>query len=240
MTLEIVETPEVMAARAVDVIVQAAQEAIDQRGQFSLAISGGSTPKRMLSLLGTREDLEWSRVHLLQVDERVAPAGHADRNAVMQQAALFTDAFTAKHQLAGVWWMPVDQVDAEQEDAIKTACRDYESTLAKVCGDPIVIDLVQLGLGDDGHTASLVPDDAVCEVSDTDIAATGWYHGRRRLTMTYSLIHRARQLLWTVAGANKQDALKKWLAKDPSIPGGKVLQDNAIMIADRAAAEVGT
>ena len=234
MAIDPFENQEAMATQAVEVIAEAASKAIAERGRFTLAISGGSTPKRMLSLLSCCHRIDWSRVHLFQVDERIAPAGHVDRNETMQKSALFTDKFQERHTLAGRWWMPVDRLDANDCAAVQQACRDYEATIQEQAGPSGILDLVQLGLGDDGHTASLVPGDAVCDAT-TDIAATALYKGRRRLTFTYPLIERARQLLWTVAGANKQDALSRWMAKDPSIPGGRVSQENALMLVDQDA-----
>src|SRR5262249_15133551 len=103
-------------------------------------------------------------------------------------------------------------------------------------GAPPVLDLVHLGLGPDGHTASLVPGDPVLAVTDADVALTGVYQGRRRMTLTYPALDRARRILWLVTGADKVTALAKLLAADPSVPAGRVRQDHAVVLADRAAA----
>jgi 6-phosphogluconolactonase len=127
--------------------------------------------------------------------------------------------------------MPVKEPD------LRRAAQEYAATLRAVAGDPPVRDLVHLGLGPDGHTASLVPGDAVLGVHSADVAPTaGTYQGRRRLTLTYPTIDRARQVLWVVTGAEKVDALRKLRAANPSIPGGRVRQERAVLLADRDAA----
>ncbi|MBV8397430.1 MAG: 6-phosphogluconolactonase [Acetobacteraceae bacterium] len=101
---------------------------------------------------------------------------------------------------------------------------------------PAVLDLVHLGLGPDGHTASLVPGDPVLDVTDTDVALSGVYQGRRRMTLTYPIINRARRILWLVTGSEKAGPLVRLRAADPSIPAGRVRQGQALVLADRAAA----
>jgi 6-phosphogluconolactonase len=98
-----------------------------------------------------------------------------------------------------------------------------------------VLDLVHLGLGPDGHTASLVPGDPVLNVNDNDVAVTGIYQGRRRMTLTYPTINRSRQILWVVTGEEKVQALNRLLDGDQSIPAGRIRPEGARIIADRAA-----
>jgi 6-phosphogluconolactonase/glucosamine-6-phosphate isomerase/deaminase len=126
--------------------------------------------------------------------------------------------------------MPVESTDLE------AAAKQYAETLAKIAGSPPVLDLVHLGLGPDGHTASLVPGDPVLQVNDAQVAATGVYQGRRRLTLTYPVLNRARRVLWLVTGAEKVEMLARLRAADPSIPAGRVNQERALILADRAAA----
>jgi 6-phosphogluconolactonase len=116
------------------------------------------------------------------------------------------------------------------------AAKQYAATLAKIAGSPPVLDLVHLGLGPDGHTASLIPGDPVLEVDDVDIAVTGTYQGRRRMTLTYPIINRSRRILWLVTGDEKAGMLVRLRDGDASIPGGKISQEKAFVLADSGAA----
>ena len=115
--------------------------------------------------------------------------------------------------------------------------RRYALTLREIAGSPPVLDLVHLGLGPDGHTASLVPGDAVLDVTDADVALTGVYQGRRRMTLTYPILNRSRRILWLVTGSEKAGMLVRLRDGDLSIPAGRVRRDQALVLADRAAAE---
>jgi 6-phosphogluconolactonase len=196
------------------------------RGRFVMAVSGGHTPWQMLRALAG-EDLPWDRVHVLQVDERIAPAGDPDRNLVHLRESLLAHAPLRPEQIHG---MSVEDSDLER------AAQHYAATLEQLAGSPPVLDLVHLGLGPDGHTASLVPGDPVLRVSDRDVALAGPYQGHRRMTLTYPVINRARSILWLVTGGEKAPVLPRLLAGDQTIPGGRVAQERAVMIADRAAA----
>jgi 6-phosphogluconolactonase len=225
--IEVLADVDTVARAAAASIVAAARTAVAARGRFVLAVSGGHTPWLMLRALAD-EKLPWEDVHVVQVDERVAPAGHPDRNLTHLRASLLEHAPLRPDH---VYPMPVESPD------IALAARQYAATLQAMAGSPLVLDLVHLGLGPDGHTASLVPGDPVLEVADADVAATGVYQGRRRMTLTYPMLDRARRVLWLVTGSEKADMLVRLRDGDRSIPAGRVRQEEALLLADRAAAE---
>jgi 6-phosphogluconolactonase len=207
------------AARAgADLIAAAARDAIGQTGRFSFAVSGGKTPWPMFARLG-EVDLDWDHIDVFQVDERVAPDGDEDRNLTHIGANLPDLALERLRP------MPVTEEDLD------AAAMRYEAELPKP------LDLVHLGIGPDGHTASLVPGDSALEVTDRLVALTGGeYQGRRRMTLTYPALAEARRVFWLIAGEDKRDALAKLLAGDPSIPAGRVEAADATVLADEAAA----
>jgi len=215
-----------VAREAAALIAAEVRAAVAERDRFIMAVSGGHTPWAMLGALAG-EDVPWNKVHIVQVDERVAPAGHPDRNLTHLRESLLEHAPLPPEQ---IYAMPVESPDLE------AAAKEYAATLAKLAGSPPVLDLIHLGLGPDGHTASLVPGDTVLEISDRDVAVTGVYQGRRRLTLTYPVLNRARRVLWLVTGKEKVGMLARLLSADPSIPAGRVNQDRALVLADRAAA----
>ena len=192
-----------------------------------MAVSGGRTPWLMLRALA-EEQLPWKHVHVVQVDERVAPAADPDRNLAHLRASLLDHAPLLPDHIHA---MPVEAADLDR------AAEQYARTLRDVAGSPPVLDLVHLGLGPDGHTASLVPGDPVLDVTDADVAATGPYQGRRRMTLTFPIINRSRLVLWLVTGREKAETLVRLRDGDRSIPASRVRQDRALILADRAAAE---
>ncbi len=226
MNIIVLPNPEAAAREAAIFIAQAARAAVAGRGRFTLAVSGGRTPWLMLRALADQE-LPWEGVQVLQVDERVAPWGDPERNLTHLRESLLGRAPLRPEQVHA---MPV-----EDDDPAAAAAR-YAQTLREIAGSPPVLDLVHLGLGPDGHTASLVPDDPVLEVMDRDVAVSGIYQGRRRLTLTYPIINRARRILWLVTGTDKADMLVRLRVGDPSIPAGRVRRDQALVFADEAAA----
>jgi 6-phosphogluconolactonase len=202
-------------------VADLARQSVDEDGTFDFAVSGGRSPWQMFGVLTTL-DVPWDRTVIWQVDERVAPAGDPDRNLT--------------HLLEALGDKPADVRPMPVED------RDLDAAAARY-GDslPHRFDLVHLGIGPDGHTASLVPTDAVLEVRDRPVALTsGTYQGRRRMTLTYPGIERARQLLWLVSGEDKRAALEKLLAGDPSVPAGRVEAGSSLVMTDRAAAPAGS
>jgi 6-phosphogluconolactonase len=226
MNIEVLDSAGSAAQRAAAIIAGDARAAIAARGRFLMAVSGGHTPWLMLRALGTAE-MPWSAVHVIQVDERVAPAGHPDRNLTHLRDSLLSHAPLAPDQIQD---MPVESADLE------AAAAQYAATLRQIAGSPPVLDLVHLGLGPDGHTASLVPGDPVLNVKDADVAVSGSYQGRRRMTLTYPIINRSRRVLWVVTGSEKAQMLNRLMSGDDSIPAGRVRREQALVIADDAAA----
>jgi 6-phosphogluconolactonase len=226
MKIDVLADADAVARTAATLIAAEARAAVAARGRFLLAVSGGHTPWLMLRALAG-EQVPWAEVWLVQVDERVAPAGDPARNLTHLGESLLTRVpLRPEHILA----MPVEAPDLE------AAARGYAHVLQEVAGIPPVLDLVHLGLGPDGHTASLVPGDPVLVVADADVALTGVYQGKRRMTLTYPVLNRARRILWVVTGGEKAEPLVRLRAADPSIPAGRVRQDQALVLADRAAA----
>jgi 6-phosphogluconolactonase len=219
LDLEVLDDDRAAARRAAELIAEAGAAAVAERGIFGFAMSGGRSPWAMLALLDESEQMPWAETELFQVDERIAAPGDQDRNLTHIILAL-----SMPHQPA-LRPMPVTQRDLDG------AAHEYETSL------PERLDLVHLGLGPDGHTASLVPDDPVLEVRDRGVAVTETtYQGHRRMTITYPTIEAARRVLWLVTGEEKRDSLQKLLAGDESEPAGRVRNDSMVVVADRAAA----
>ena len=226
MNIEVLADPAAVAQRGASIIATEAQAAIAAHGTFVMAVSGGQTPWLMLRDLAAME-IPWQAVHIVQVDERVAPEGHADRNLTHLRESLLDHAPLPPRQIHA---MPVEATDLER------AAADYAEALHNIAGDPPVLDLVHLGLGPDGHTASLVPDDPVLHVEDVDVAWSGPHQGRRRMTLTLPALNRARKILWVVTGSEKAEMCWRLLAGDRSIPAGGIRRDGALVLADCAAA----
>lgn len=227
MKIEILADVDAVANKAAEIIAAAARTAVAARGRFVVAVSGGRTPWLMLRALAG-EDVPWQAVHVAQVDERVAPAGHPDRNLTHLNESLLEHAPLRREQ---IYAMPVEAAE------LAGAAERYTEILQNIAGSPPVLDLVHLGLGADGHTASLVPGDPVLNVTDSDVALTSVYQGRRRMTLTYPILNRSRRIVWVVTGSDKVDALAQLHDADVSIPAGRIQRENAVILADRAAAE---
>ena len=229
MRIDVLSDAGAVAKQAAAVIAEEARSAVAARGIFLLAVSGGKTPWILLRALAT-EAVPWEHVHVVQVDERVAPAGHTDRNLTHLSESLLEFAPLRPGQIHA---MPVEAPDLE------AAAARYARTLGEIAGEPSVLDLALLGLGSDGHTASLVPGDPVLKVADRDVAITAVYQGRRRMTLTYPMLNRSRNILWVVTGAEKVPMLKRLQDGDVSIPAGRIRRDPALILTDRAAAGAG-
>ena len=231
MKIEVLADADAVAERAAAIIAADARAAAAARGRFVMAVSGGRTPWVMLRALAGN-DAPWENVDVFQVDERVAPAGDPDRNLTHLRESLLAHAPLRPEQMHA---MPVELPDLD------VAATRYAATLREIAGKPPVLDLAHLGLGPDGHTASLVPGDPVLDVTDADVALTRVYQGRRRMTLTYPTLDRARRVLWIVTGDEKAGMLVRLRDGDRSIPAGRVRQDEALVLADRAAArQLGT
>jgi 6-phosphogluconolactonase len=226
--IEILPDAKVVARKAAEIIAAEARVAVAEHGRFIMAVSGGHTPWQMLRALAS-EEVPWEGVHVVQVDERVAPAGDPDRNLTHLRESLLEHAPLRPEQLHA---MPVESPDLD------AAAKRYAMTLREIAGSPAVLDLAHLGLGPDGHTASLIPGDPVLDVTDVDVALTGVYQDRRRMTLTYPMLNRSRRILWLVTGSDKVDALTRLRDGDLSIPAGRIQKDQAMVLADRAAAHV--
>ena len=213
ISVEVLPDPGAVGRRAADLVAEAARRAATDGRRFTWAISGGETPVAMFRSLGELE-LPWQVTDTWQVDERVAPTGDPSRNRTQQEGALPAEA------MGGIRWMPVDDEDLE------AAAAGYATTL------PERFDVVHLGLGADGHTASLVPGDPVLDVDDRAAAVTGPYEGRRRMTLTYPGISRAARVLWVVTGADKEEALRRLIDGDRSIPAARIPVVDQVVVTD--------
>ncbi len=222
--IEIFQDADAVAREGARLIAAAARSSIAERGIFNFAVSGGRTPWVMLRELAS-VPLPWAQVHVFQIDERIAPEGDKDRNLTHLMESLEGSSIPPENIHA----MPVNATDPGQ------ACRSYEETLEKFAGIPATLDLAHLGLGPDGHTASLVPGDPVLKVRDRDVALTAPYQGRNRMTLTYPMINRSRAILWLATGDEKAPMIERLKHGDPTIPGGNIAQQNAILLADALA-----
>lgn len=227
MELKILQSADEVARQAALFIADLIKENIAKKGFFTLAISGGRTPWEMIKILA-QENLPWEKVYLFQVDERITPEGNPDRNLTQ----LF-NTIQGTRLMTRLNIFPM-RVIAEN---LEEACEEYASHIQEVTRNG-KLDLIHLGLGSDGHTASLIPGDAVCEVADRDVAlTTSPYQGRQRMTLTYPLINRAEKILWLLTGEEKTEMLQRLLNADQEIPAGRVSQNQALIFADEPAAK---
>ena len=226
MRVEALADADAVARAGAALTAEEARAAVAARGRFVMALSGGHTPWTMLRALAD-EQMPWPGVHVVQVDERVAPAGDPDRNLTHLRESLLANSPLRAEQIHA---MPVEATDLE------AASWRYALTLQDIAGAPAVLDLAHLGLGPDGHTASLVPGDPVLEITNADVALTGVYQGRRRMTLTYPALNRARRIVWLVTGREKAAMLARLCEGDSSIPAGRIRRDRALVLADREAA----
>ena len=210
---------------AAEFIARRLIQAVRERGQASLAISGGRSPWGMLDQLAAQA-VTWSAVHLFQVDERIAPPGDEARN----WTRFLAGALARRLQPANWHPMPVEIEEPE------TAADRYAGVLAEWTGDPPAIDVVHLGIGADGHTASLFSGDSPLRETQRSVAVSRSYEGFRRLTLTLPALDRARCVVWFAVGAPRRAALTRLLDGDTAIPASLVQRDRAACFTDREAA----
>jgi 6-phosphogluconolactonase len=225
--IEVYPDDDTVAREAAAVIADDVRAAVTARGRYIMAVSGGHTPWLMLRALADAP-LPWQQVHVVQVDERVAPVDDPERNLTHLRAILLTRVPLPPDHIHA---MPVEATDLDR------AAAQYAATLRDVAGSPPLLDLVHLGLGPDGHTASLVPGDPALDITTAEVAVAGPYQGRRRMTLTFPIINRSRFVLWLVTGAEKAATLVRLCAGDRSIPAARVRRDRALLLADCGAAE---
>lgn len=226
MRLEVAKTAAAAAEVAARLIATVLGIAIARRTRASLALSGGTSPLPMLQALA-REPLDWSAIHVYQVDERVVARGDSARNLGVLDEVLVWRGPLPRRNLHPMW---VDRAD------LPAAADSYAEELAQVAGDPPILDLVHLGLGGDGHTASLFPGDPVLEVKDRNVALTDEHNGHRRMTLTFPALNRARSVVWFVTGADKAGVVADLYAGGAPFPAGRVARRRAVLVADEAAA----
>jgi len=203
---------EALSKAAAAEFVRCAGETVAARGRFTVALSGGSTPKRLYQLLTTepyRSQIDWGRVEIFWGDERCVPPDHKDSNYRMAREAMLTQLpIPAEH---------IHRLEAERADR-EAAARDYEAVLARVFGvssggEPPALDLILLGMGPDGHTASLFPHtQALDETRHWVVPNHVPQLNTDRLTLTRPILNRGREVLFLVAGADKAERLVEVLA----------------------------
>lgn len=224
MKLEICPTAVAAAERAAHRIAGCLGEAIAVRGRGTVAFSGGHTPADMLPVLAVAP-LNWAAVDIFQVDERIVGVDDERRNLRALRAA-FGNPGPAAARIHG---MPVDDGPHER------AAEDYEESLNTIAGTPATLDVVHLGLGVDGHTASLFPGDAALKAT-ADVAVSGPYDGLERMTLTIDVLNRARMRVWLVTGAAKRAIVRRLVDDDPALVAHRIRRDHSILVLDRDAA----
>jgi 6-phosphogluconolactonase len=225
MNVRVLADANAVAQAGATAVAQAVRSAVAARGRCSVALSGGRTPWMMLRALHDHE-VPWEQVEIFQVDERVAPADSPERNLLHLRESLASIPLRPE----SLHPMPVEEMD------LVAAAASYGRTLANIAGAPPVLDLVHLGLGPDGHTASLVPGDPVLEITNAWVGVTKAYQQYRRMTLTYPVLNGARATLFVVSGGEKAEALVRLSQQDPTIPAGRIKNANVTVLADRTAA----
>lgn len=227
MDIETARTAEEIATRAAERVAVLSRSAITERGVAHVAFSGGHTPGLMFAAL-VDMDIPWADVHIWQVDERVAPAGSPERNLTQLRQELLR---RVPIPATNVHPMPVEAPDLDQ------AAAAYAAELKALCDG--VLDLVHLGLGDDGHTASWPPHDPVLDVRSVDVAVVGPFHGVKRMTLTPPAVNRARAIFFLVTGRDKNQVVSQLLSGNRALPAARVRREGTVLLAADGA-EAGT
>jgi len=222
--VEVLPDGAALAGRTADLVATRLGEAIETRGQATLALSGGSTPLGFFAELAGRK-LAWEAVHVFQVDERVAPPGHPDRNFEGLRRALLD---RVPIPPANVHPMPVE------EPELQGAAAAYAGEIRDVTGPDGRIDVLHLGLGDDGHTASWPPGDPVVDAT-SDVAVVGPFNGRLRMTLTPPAVNRSGWIVWQISGAAKAPVVARLLQGDAALPASRVRRHDVTLLTDTAA-----
>jgi 6-phosphogluconolactonase len=210
---------------AAEFIARQLAAAVRERGRASLAISGGRSPWGMLDLLAAQA-VNWESVHVFQVDERIAPPDDEARNWKRFLAGALARRVPPENRHP----MPVG---TESPDA---AADTYARTLVEWTGQPPELDVVHLGIGVDGHVASLFAGDPALEERERLVAASRRHEGYRRLTLTLPALAGARSIVWFAVGAERRAVLTRLFDGDIAIPASRVRRDRAVCFTDLAAA----
>ena len=227
MRVIVAQDAEGAARCAAGELARACAAAVADRGRACIALSGGRSPLRAFELFA-RAPLPWASIVVAQVDERCVPAQDARRNLAPLQRLLVDQGELPRVNLLA---MPVERGDLER------AADEYAAQMRERLGPAGEFDIVQLGLGDDGHTASLVPGDPLLDVDDRDVAVTARpYQGTRRMTLTFRRLQSARERLWFVTGAGKAGPLAELLEGVGSSPAVRVRREDSVLVVDGAAA----
>jgi 6-phosphogluconolactonase len=236
--VRIFNTKEEIASQAADIFVAAAQNAIEKQGRFVVALTGGSSPVALYKLLATpayQEKIDWEKVFVFWGDERWVPLDDALSNAKMANDTLLSHVNVPKNNIFPMY---------KQGVSAEAYALEYEKSIKSVTGEDGQFDLILLGMGDDGHTASLFPGQAVLQEQDKWVAA--YYlepQSMFRITLTAALINKAKQIVVLTFGENKAQALNEVLhgAYNPEkYPTQliKPLDGELLFLTDKAAASI--
>jgi 6-phosphogluconolactonase len=227
MDIEIATTTEEIATRAAERVAALARASVAERAVCHVAFSGGRTPGLMFTALLSME-VPWRELHVWQVDERIAPASSPDRNLTQLQQDLLR---RAPIPPANIHPMPVEAADLDE------AASSYAAELHQLADG--VLDVVHLGLGDDGHTASWPPHHPILEARQTDVAVVGPFHGTMRMTLTPPAVNRARAIFFLVTGRDKAQVVSQLLGGNRALPASRVRSEGTVLLAG-GGAEAGT